>query len=166
MKLLLLTALALLPTLTVPDFGGGWTLDQARSTGLPPHYANVRSHRLAVTQGDSSLLVRVVIDAGRAQPDTFRFDYPFGGREAATTTRVRTNNGPADVPTRLKATRNADGTIHITVTRELAMFGESRTVTGTEDWSLADDGRTLVVERRDELPQGGEMRSRMVFARE
>ena len=70
------------------------------------------------------------------------------------------------MPTRLRAARAADGGIEITITRDLAGFGEARSVTGTERWTLEDGGRTLVVERRDELPQGGEMRSRMVFGRE
>jgi hypothetical protein len=63
-----LASLALLPALSVTPaariappvarYAGAWTLDPAASRGLPPYYANVRSHRLAITQSDSALDVR------------------------------------------------------------------------------------------------------------
>ncbi|HYR09351.1 MAG TPA: hypothetical protein VEQ60_16320 [Longimicrobium sp.] len=39
------------------------------------------------------------------------------------------------------------------------------TVTGTEAWELAPDGRTLTVHRVEQMRNGSEMRFDMVFAR-
>jgi hypothetical protein len=146
-------------------YSGAWTLDQAQSTGLPPYYANVRSHRLDVAQSDSQLVVDVEIDAGRGAPDRMRFAYRLDGTETAATTQVRTPNGLRDVPTRLRATRDADGHIHITITRELRLGERTMTGVGTEEWELRPDGRTLVVHRLEQMPQGGETRAEMVFVR-
>lgn len=167
LKPLLLAALFLLPTpQAAPTYAGRWTLDRARSTGLPPFYATVKSHRLAVADSSGQLLVDVEIDAGRPQPDRFRFAYPFGGA-AETTTRVRTPNGALEVPTTLAAARNGDGTLHLTITRRPDLGdGQAHVLVGTEDWSLSADGATLTIARHDELPQGGAMQSTMVFARE
>lgn len=165
----LLTAATLAPRPAAPaappDYGGAWTLDQARSTGLPPFYAQVRGHRLSVTQDDAHLVVDVEIEGAAAEPERFRFEYALDGAETAATTRVRTPNGMMDVPTRLRAEHGADGRLHITITRELSMGGRTMTATGTEEWELSPDGRTLVVHRVEQMPQGGEMRFDMHFVR-
>lgn len=148
-----------------PDYSGAWTLDKARSTGLPPFYDQIRAHRLAVAQSDSQLVVDVEIDEGGAQPLRFNFAYSLTGAETATTTQVRTPNGMIDVPARLRARHGEDGRLHITTTRELPMRGQTVTVTGSEEWELAPDGRTLTVHRVEQMRQGQEMRSSMVFAR-
>ena len=175
MKSLLLAAFvgatALAPDTTIathrapaPDFSGHWMLDAARSTGLPAWYSRIRSHELAVTQSDTALVVDVAIDAGREKPDSMAFVYRLDGVETRTTTPVRTPNGLVAVPTRLAAARAAGG-IHITITREMTMGERTVTAVGTEDWELAADGKTLTVHRVDQMPQGGELRADMVFAR-
>ena len=148
-----------------PDFSGTWTLDRSRSTGLPPMYDNVRAQRLSVTQTASTMVVDIEIDAGAAEPERFRFEYALDGAETATTTRVRTPGGALEVPTRLRARSDDDGRLHITITRELPRRGETVTVTGTEEWELSPDGRTLTVHRVERMRQGAEMRFDMVFAR-
>jgi hypothetical protein len=92
------------------------------------------------------------------------FLYSLSGVETATQTPIRTPNGNMVVPTRLKATREDDGRIHITITREIRM-GE-RTATGVVDevWEMRADG-ALVVHRVDQMPNGREMRADMVFVR-
>jgi hypothetical protein len=149
-----------------PDYSGAWTLDKARSTGLPPFYDQVRSHRLAVAQSDAQLTVDVEIDEGGAQPERFNFTYSLTGAETATTTKVRTPDGMLDVPTRLRAAHGEDGRLHITITRELPLRGQTVTATGTEEWELSADGRTLTVHRVEQMRQGREMRFDMVFVRE
>ncbi|HEX8319426.1 hypothetical protein [Longimicrobium sp.] len=149
---------------TPPDFTGAWTLDEAQSTGLPPYYAEIRSHRLAITQSDSQLHVGVEIENAEPEPLKMEFLYSLSGVETATQTPIRTPNGNMVVPTRLKATREDDGRIHITITREIRM-GE-RTATGVVDevWEMRADG-ALVVHRVDQMPNGREMRADMVFVR-
>ena len=149
----------------VPDYSGAWTLDEARSTGLPPFYAQVSAHRLRVAQTDARLTVHVEIRNGGGAPERFAFVYALDGSETSTTTRIRTPNGPREVPTRLRARHGDDGRMHITITRELARGGRTVTATGTEAWELAPDGCTLTVHRVEQMPQGGEMRFDMVFVR-
>jgi hypothetical protein len=148
-----------------PDFSGTWTLDRSRSTGLPPMYDAVRAQRLSVTQTASMMVVDIEIDAGAAEPERFHFEYALDGAETTTTTRVRTPNGALEVPTRLRARAGDDGRLHITITRELPRRGQTVTVTGTEEWELSADGRTLTVHRVEQTRQGAETRFDMVFAR-
>lgn len=154
------------PPIAPPDYGGAWTLDKARSTGLPPVYANVRSHRLDVTQTDSRLRVDVTIEGVEPQPERFEFVYALDGSETTTTTRIRTPNGAMDVPARLRATQGDDGQLHISITRALPLRGETVTVTGTEAWELSPDGRTLTIHRVEQMRRGTEMRFDMVFVRD
>ncbi|HEX6038326.1 hypothetical protein [Longimicrobium sp.] len=149
----------------VPDYGGTWTLDEARSTNLPPFYAQVNRHTLQVAQTDARLTVDVEIENGGPQPERFAFVYALDGSETATTTRIRTPTGPMEVPTRLRARHGDDGRLHITIIRELPRGGQTITATGTEAWELAPDGRTLTVHRAEQMPQGGETRFDMVFVR-
>jgi hypothetical protein len=174
MKMLLLAALlgtaaaAPLPSApaTPPDYSGAWTLDKAQSPGLPSFYANVSGQRLAVAQTGSRLVVDVEIDeAGASQPERFRFEYALDGTETTATSRVRTQDGMTDVPTRLRAAHGDDGRLHISITRELPMRGQTVTATGTEAWELSADGRTLTVHRVEQMPRGGEVRFDMVFVR-
>src|SRR4051794_37475488 len=95
------------------DYHGSWTLDKAHSTGLPPYYANVKSHRLTITQSDTLLDVFVTVDAGRPTPDTIRFDYPLTGVEARTTSGIRGPGGMMQVPTTLAATVADGGDLHV-----------------------------------------------------
>jgi hypothetical protein len=165
--LLAVTAAAPTPSApaAAPDYSGAWTLDRARSPGLPAMYANVRAQRLAVTQTDTRLTVAVEIDAGGAQPERFEFVYSLDGAETTGTTRVRTPDGMLEVPIRLRAAHGDDGRLHITITRELPLRGQTVTVTGTEAWELAPDGRTLTVHRVEQMRNGSEMRFDMVFVR-
>jgi hypothetical protein len=148
-----------------PDYSGAWTLDKARSPGLPPMYASVRGQRLSVTQSDARLVVDVEVQAQAAQPERFSFAYSLDGAETTATTRIRTPDGTMDVPTRLRARHGDDGRLHITITRELPLGGQTVTAIGTEAWALSADGRTLTVHRVEQMPRGGEMRFDMVFAR-
>ncbi len=160
-------AMAPLPSVPVapPDFSGVGTLDRAQSPDLPPMYANVRSQRLTVQQSAAQLVVDVEIDAGGAAPERFNFVYSLDGTETTATTRIRTQDGMVDVPARLRATPDERGHLHITITRQLPLRGQTVTVTGTEEWELSPDGRTLVVHRAEQLRNGSEMRFDMVFVR-
>jgi hypothetical protein len=148
-----------------PDYSGAWTLDKAQSPGLPPMFASVRGQRLAVTQTASRLVVDVEIDGGAPEPERFNFVYSLDGEETAATTRVRTPDGMLDVPTRLRAAHGDDGRLHITIARQLSLGGQTVTATGTEEWELRPDGRTLVVHRVEQMRNGSEARFDMVFVR-
>ncbi|HEU0053211.1 MAG TPA: hypothetical protein VFQ39_08530 [Longimicrobium sp.] len=158
-------ALAALAPAKPADYSGSWTLDAARSRDLPPYYANIKSHTLAITQDAAMLKVGVAIDLGGAEPDRFQLDYPLDGSPVETQTPVRTPRGTIEVPTTLRATMDEAGAVHITITRRVAMpDGTTPSFETKEDWSLAEDGRTLTIHRVDDTPRG-RMEAEMVFVR-
>lgn len=167
MKLILAAAAVLMTVAPVKpaNYAGGWTLDASKSTGLPPYYAQVKSHKLLVTQTDKQLDVAVTVDAGRAEPDKMSFVYDLTGTETTTETSIRTPMGLVPVPTKLKAVVNADGGVSITILREFPMGGQTIRASTQETWKLSDDGKTLTVHRVDDSPRG-QMTADMVFVRD
>jgi hypothetical protein len=147
------------------DFTGNWSLDKSRSKDLPPFYASVQTHSLKITQNAKELLVSVDVTSEAHDPDHFDFTYALDGSPVKTETKVRTPNGPMSVPTTLKATPADGGALVITIERELPMRdGGSMKGTTTETWHLQPDGKTLVIDRVDEMPRG-KFESTMVFTR-
>jgi hypothetical protein len=160
-------ALALSARSSAPavDYSGHWTLDAARSRNLPGFYAQVRSHRLDITQDAARLDVAVTIDAGGPQPDRMELPYALDGHPVETQTFIRMRSGPVAVPTTLRARVDDAGAVHITITRRIpAPDGTVVTAEGTEDWQLSPDGKTLTVHRVERSPMGG-FESDMAFAR-
>ena len=140
------------------SFGGHWRLDTALSRDLPPFYAAVREHRLAITHSDTALVVDVVMvdTAGTSTPLSFPYDLR---RPVKTTTQVLTPRGPLAIPTTLTAIRRADGGIEIDIAREITM-GERVIKPGDhESWTLSADGKQLLIDRVAEMPGPGGMRT-------
>lgn len=168
MKTLLAAALAALmlqsPAKPAVDYSGKWQLDTARSRNLPGFYAGIASHTLDVTQTETHLGVGVVIALRDAQQDTLRFDYALDGSEVHTRSPIRTPQGRVYLPTTLRARMDETGAVYITIARQLQTPAGTRTVTGTEEWRLSDDGATLTVRRLDGTPQG-RIDTDMVFVR-
>lgn len=153
------------PSLPKPvNYSGSWTLDKARSKGLPSFYDRVRSHRLQIAQRGWQLDVDVMVDIGEAAPDTIRFAYTINGAETRTTTAVRGPGGMMQVPTVLRAVASPDRQVHLTIEREIAMGERTVHAVSKEDWQLSADGNTLTVHRADDTPRGT-MQSDMVFTR-
>lgn len=146
------------------NYAGTWTLDTKQSKNLPPFYSRVRSHKLIITQDEKHLNVAVEVSIGEAAPDKLSFPYNLDGSETKTETLIRTPAGPQSVPATLKAVVSADGRVHITITRELQMQGESFKGITNEDWELSADGKTLTIHRTDEMPRG-KMQTEMVFVK-
>lgn len=160
-----LSVAAFAPAVPKPvNYSGSWTLDKSRSTGLPPYYERVRSHRLEIDQRGWRLDVAVSVDIGGATPDTMRFVYAMDGKETRAQTPVRGPNGMMQVPTVMHATVSPDRQVHITIERDIAMNGTTFHAVSKEDWRLSADGRTLSIHRTDDTPRGT-MQSDMVFAR-
>lgn len=147
------------------NYAGGWTLDASKSTGLPPYYAQVKSHKLFVTQTDKQLDVAVTVDAGRPELDKMSFVYDLTGVETSTETQIRTPMGMMPVPTKLKAVVNDDGGVTINIAREFAMGGQSIKALTVETWKLSADGKTLNVHRVDDSPRG-QSTADMVFVKD
>ena len=146
------------------NYSGSWTLDKARSKGLPSFYDRVRSQRLEIAQRGWHLDVGVVVDIGEAAADTMRFVYTINGAETRTVTAVRGPGGMMQVPTVLRAVASADRQVHLTIERDIALGQGSFHAVSKEDWQLGADGNTLTVHRADDTPRGP-MQSEMVFTR-
>ena len=162
---LLLTSAVLMAATPKPaNYAGKWTLDRAQSRNLPKYYEHVASHTLDITQSEAALDVDVTISAPDHDPDHFNFHYALNGEETSTTTKIRTPSGPTEVPTKLKATRGAQGGLSISIARQFEMNGEPIKAVTIETWELSADGKTLTVHRADETPRG-KMECDMVFVR-
>ena len=152
---------------TTSSFAGSWRLDTTLSRDLPPWYANVREHRLEISQSDSSLVVEVAMvdTAGTTTPMTFPYDLR---RPVRTTTKVLTPRGPIDIPTTLTAKPRPDGGVEIDIAREITMGERVLRPGDHESWTLSADGRQLLIDRVAEMPGPGGMRtvkSHYVFVR-
>lgn len=152
------------PTPKPVNYSGSWTLDKARSTGLPSYYERVRSHRLQIDQRGWRLDVAVAVDIGGATPDTMRFVYAMDGNETRAQTPVRGPNGMTLVPTVMRATVSPDRQVHVTIERDIAMGDRTIHAVTKEDWQLSVDSNTLTIHRTDDTPRGT-VQSDMVFAR-
>jgi hypothetical protein len=152
--ILLLLASGIFAGANAADFSGSWSLDMKQSKNLPPFYATIKSHKLAITQGEKQLTVAVDIDAGRGETDKFNFIYNLDGSDSKTETQIRTPNGLTSVPTVLNAKAGTGGMLQITITRSITLPDRSFKGITIEDWELSTDGKILTIKRTDELPNG------------
>jgi hypothetical protein len=148
------------------NFAGTWSLDKGQSKDLPPFYENVKTHSLKITQSAKELVVSVDVTSAAHEPDHFDFTYALDGSPTKAEAKIRTPDGPMSVPATLQATVAADGGLAITIVRELPSLdgGEPMKGTTNEKWHLQPDGKTLVIDRVDEMPRG-KFASTMVFTR-
>jgi hypothetical protein len=165
MKFMLLAAMLLSPFVHAADYNGTWLLDKEKSSGLPPLYQRVKSHTLVTTRTPRLLNVQVEVDIGLPEKDRINLAYPLDGSVANTQTKIRMQQGLVDVPTTLQATADAQGGMHIAVSRTVTMGGQQTVSDGTEDWRLSPDGKTLTIHRIDNTPRG-RMEFDMVFLRQ
>ena len=130
------------------DFTGAWTLDLAKSEGLPPV---VKAQKVTIKQtGDTiEIETKTTLEEGdQTQSDKFVVD----GKETDYTPKAP--NGIEGKGKRT-ATWGADGnTIDI---REAAVFETpmgSADVKITRKWTLSADGKTFTIEMNVESPMG------------
>lgn len=161
----LLLSLLLATSLHAADFAGKWVLDPARSKNLPPFYNDVAAHSLEVKQDAKTLTVSAAITFKEAEPERFDFTYNLDGKPAQSETKMRTMDGPAMVPTTLRAATHLDGALILTAERELNLRGQVMKGSTVETWRLDKDGKVLTIERVDNLPRGGKRESTMVFVK-
>ena len=146
------------------SYAGKWTLDRAQSTNLPRMYEHVTGHTLDISQTATDLNVGVTITAETHDPENFLFAYRLDGTPTKAQTHIRTPQGPADVPTTLKAQVNADGTMTITIDRELPFGPQPVHGVTVETWKLDEKGNKLTIHRADDTPRG-KFECDMVFVR-
>ena len=145
------------------NFAGTWELDKAKSK-LPEMMANnLTSLTWTVTQTDAELKVEPKAEMaqgggggggggrgmmGGNQPSSYKLDgsettTDLTGRMTGKVTRKAKWAGDGKI-LELNAVTNAD------------FNGNAFTSTTTENWELADDGKTLKVHRKSESPRGAQ----------
>ena len=136
---------------TKADFSGAWTLDVAKSEGLPP---TIKAQKLTVKHAGDRVEVeaKTTLDEGdRTDTDVFTLD----GKEVDYAPK-----GPGGLEGKGKrtATWSADG--RGMDVRESATFDTpmgSADVKITRKWSLSADGKTLTTEVNIESPMGTQL---------
>lgn len=157
-----LAALVLLATLslsaaTPANYAGTWTHDPAASKGMPPMFADIKAWTLTVKQDAKQLTNAVHIENDRVGTTDHTFVYALDGSETSTETPIMTPAGALQVPTKLQARAADNGTLRVTITRDIPMGGEAVHSVTTEDWELSADGKTLTIHRHDEGLRKGDM---------
>ena len=137
------------------DFSGAWTLDLAKSQGLPP---DVKSQTMTVKQtGDRVEVVTKTTREGgeEVNPAVYTLD----GKEAA-----HLQKGPNGMEGRGKRTSTwaADGNgFDVKETVVFDTPGGPVEVKGTRKWVLAADGKTLTIDMNIETPDGAQAMKRV-----
>ncbi len=164
------------------SFAGTWALDKAKSQGLPPQMAeNIKSYTLTVTQDAQQLTTDTKIERnenaegggapgmgggpGGGGPGRGGRGGMMGPQHVAY--KLDGSEATLDTGGRGSATAKAewqDGgkTLKLTTKRTFNMQGNDVTMTSTEVWSLAGDGKTLTIKRTSESPRGTQ-ESTLVF---
>lgn len=136
------------------DFAGSWTYNKELSeAGQPqvdrpggPGRGGFGGGDFTVKQESNLLTVERTINAPDGTTNTLTSEYTLDGKECLNSSRMGESKSTA--------TWSADGKkLTIRTTRTMNRGGESRTVTSTEVWSLANPGR-LTIEMTMPSPQG------------
>ena len=143
------------------DYNGDWLLDQKQSKDLPAHYANVKSHKLSVTQTDRQLTAATELAFGGNEPVKFQLTFNLDGRESTTESVMQTG---VRIPSSLSAKNLPDGKLRLTISRNMALMDSNFKAVTTEDWELGKDARILTIHKVDENT-GKRMASTMVFTK-
>ena len=128
------------------DLSGTWTLDKAKSEGLPPSMEQT----MTVTQKDDKITVETKFTTDKGE-QTSTDSYTIDGKETEYTPKVPNNVTNAKGKRTVK--RTADGfEVLETITGDTPTGAV--TVTTTRKWSLSADGKTLKIDLTQKLPEG------------
>ncbi|HEX8638087.1 MAG TPA: hypothetical protein VF692_08500 [Pyrinomonadaceae bacterium] len=128
------------------DFSGTWTLDKAKSEGLPPSMEQT----VTVTQKDDKITVETksVTDKGE---QTSSDSYTVDGKETEYTPKVPNNVTNAKAKRSVKWTTDGFEVLE-TITGDTPTGAV--TVVTMRKWSLSADGKTLKIDLTQKLPDG------------
>jgi hypothetical protein len=147
------------------NFSGTWVLDKAKSKGLPPQLEAVESYTLVVTQDDQQLTVETKIAGGASRNQgpggegrrgfamgIPKATYQLDGRE---TTMEMSAGMPGKITFKAKWKNNGQA-LELVTTRNMSFQGNEVTMTTTDRWELAEDGKVLKVKRTAETRRGSQ----------
>jgi len=128
-----------------PNFSGTWVLDKSKSEGLPQQLANV-DVIWVITQDDKQLKREQQLGQNVGQSATFNLD---GSERTADLT------GRIPGKAKLKAKWLEGGkTLELNSVLDGTFNGTAMTINTTEQWELAEGGKTLTVHHTREGPRG------------
>jgi hypothetical protein len=142
------------------DFSGVWTLDAGKSANVPPGLMQT----MTVTQNGDRVEVETKSKVGEDQERVGKDAYVLDGKE----TDFTMGRGAKKAKRVSKSTDDGNG---FDVTEEFvvnAPDGGEATVRANHRWILSADGKTLIIERVVENPNGeskSRSRSRRVFVK-
>jgi hypothetical protein len=139
------------------NFAGTWELDKAKSQLSQREADSIKSSTWTITQTDSQITAEQKIERvegggggrgrglGMGGPLTVKLD----GSETTTESERGKSTSKAKW-------LNGGKTLEITSVTSGEFQGNAFTMTSTEHWDLADDGKTLKVHRKRETPRGAQ----------
>jgi hypothetical protein len=127
----------------LPSYAGTWVLDKEKSKDLPAMMANMGAIEMTVTQDNKQISVKTSVGSG----DVIAYMLDGSKTKAQLTGRM-----PGEATVYME--KKDDGKIVLHVTRELNFQGNAVTINITDNWELADAGKTLHAKRKIESPQG------------
>ena len=125
---------------TKADFSGKWTMDKAKSEGVPPGMEQT----MTITQTGDKIDLETKITGGPAGERTVKDSYTADGKETDFTPQ-----GPQGPMGKGKRTARwtADGTgLEVSETATVEGPNGPEEVSATRKWTLAADGKTLTIE--------------------
>jgi hypothetical protein len=144
------------------NFGGTWTLDKAKSTGLDQRMQNAESVQWIITQDEKQISIESKVTGGQPTgggPGTGGGggmrgggmggprSYNLDGKEVTT----EANGGTST----MKATWSSDGqSLELTSVRTGSFNGNDFKSTTNDKLQLSGDGKVLTVKRTGESPRG------------
>jgi hypothetical protein len=141
------------------DFSGKWTMDKAKSEGVPPGMEQT----MTITQTGDKIDLETKITGGPMGERIVKDSYTADGKETDFTPQ-----GPQGAMGKGKRTTKwtADGTgLEVSETATLDGPNGAEEVSATRKWTLAPDGKTLTIEltfRGSEVSQ----QSKRVFVKQ
>jgi hypothetical protein len=137
------------------NFSGTWELDKAKSQ-MPQRQADsIKSATWIITQDDRQITSEQKIErvegAGGGRGRGLGMGGPLTVKLDGSETTAESARGKS---TSKAKWLNGGKTLEITSVTSGEFQGNAYTITSTEHWELADDGRTLRVHRKSESPRG------------
>lgn len=155
--ILVLAPVFLLSFTSLPDrvnFSGEWKLNPDKSD--LGQFANFATTSIKTDQSNDAIIIARTAPSFQGDENTTSETLTFDGKETATKLI-----GESSKKSKMKWTDDGQS-FSITYTLNLDFNGQQMVIQGTEKWSLANDGKTLVVENNSSS-DFGDMTTKSVY---
>jgi hypothetical protein len=142
--LCVMVMVSLAAPVALPSYAGTWVMDKDKSKDLPPQMAAMGNIEMVVKQDEKQFTVKTSMGESVNEIvyllDGSKTKAQMGGRM------------PGEATVYLE--KKDDGKVVLHAVRELNFQGNAVTITLTDTWGLADNGKTLKAQRKIESPRG------------